>query len=309
MNTQHLKYAIEVERTGSITQAADNLYIGQPSLSKAIRELEESLGIVIFKRTSKGAVPTEKGLEFLKYARAVMVQIEKMEMLYRPNHPDQQEFFVSVPRSSYIAAAAGEVVRGLDVQKELEAEIRECDVQQVLDDVIRGESGLGVVRFGVGDATYFSDYFNTHELRQETVWEFERLVTFSKKHPLADRLQLRAEELFRFVEVVMRSEGLPYLTARVEERRDDERPEKQIRVQDRLNQLELCAAVPGAYMWSEPLSTEILEKYSLIQHGCPTRRSRYRDVLVYRQEHEFTLIEKKFINKLYECRNRVAFRQ
>ena len=63
MNTQHLKYAIEVERTGSITQAADNLYIGQPSLSKAIRELEESLGIVIFKRTSKGVVPTEKGLE------------------------------------------------------------------------------------------------------------------------------------------------------------------------------------------------------------------------------------------------------
>ena len=58
MNTQHLKYAVEVERTGSITQAADNLYMAQPNLSKAIKELEDTLGISIFRRTSKGVVPT-----------------------------------------------------------------------------------------------------------------------------------------------------------------------------------------------------------------------------------------------------------
>ena len=52
MNTQHLKYAVEVERTGSITQAADNLYMAQPNLSKAIKELEDTLGISIFRRTS-----------------------------------------------------------------------------------------------------------------------------------------------------------------------------------------------------------------------------------------------------------------
>lgn len=53
MNLQHLKYVVEVEKTGSITQAAQNLYMGQPNLSKAIRELEKNLGIVLFKRTSK----------------------------------------------------------------------------------------------------------------------------------------------------------------------------------------------------------------------------------------------------------------
>ena len=58
MNTQHLKYVVEVERTGSITQAADNLYMAQPNLSKAIKELEDTLGISIFRRTSKGVVPT-----------------------------------------------------------------------------------------------------------------------------------------------------------------------------------------------------------------------------------------------------------
>ena len=64
MNTQHLKYAVEVERTGSITQAADNLYMAQPNLSKAIKELEDTLGISIFRRTSKGVVPTERARNF-----------------------------------------------------------------------------------------------------------------------------------------------------------------------------------------------------------------------------------------------------
>ena len=68
MNTLHLKYAVEVERTGSITQAAENLYMGQPNLSKAIMELEETLGFMIFERTSKGVIPTQKGTSFLVYA-------------------------------------------------------------------------------------------------------------------------------------------------------------------------------------------------------------------------------------------------
>ena len=65
MNTLHLKYAVEVERTGSISRAAENLFMGQPNLSKAIRELEETTGITIFKRTSKGVLPTPKLKAFL----------------------------------------------------------------------------------------------------------------------------------------------------------------------------------------------------------------------------------------------------
>lgn len=60
MNTLHFKYAVEVERTRSITQAAENLYMAQPNLSKAIKELEDNLGITIFERTSKGTIPTVK---------------------------------------------------------------------------------------------------------------------------------------------------------------------------------------------------------------------------------------------------------
>ena len=72
MNTQLLKYAVEVEKTGSISKAAENLYINQPRLSKAIRELENIYGITVFKRTSKGVVPTKNGEMFLDFAKKIL---------------------------------------------------------------------------------------------------------------------------------------------------------------------------------------------------------------------------------------------
>ena len=68
-NIQHLRYAVEVAKTGSISRAAENLFMGQPHLSKAIRELEEDMNITIFRRTPKGVEPTEQGEQFLEYAR------------------------------------------------------------------------------------------------------------------------------------------------------------------------------------------------------------------------------------------------
>ena len=82
MNLLHLKYAVEVEKTGSITRAAERLYMGQPNLSKAIRELEDSLGITIFRRTSKGVVPTREGAVFLGYAKSIAAWVEQVEKLY-----------------------------------------------------------------------------------------------------------------------------------------------------------------------------------------------------------------------------------
>ena len=80
-----MKYAVEIANTKSISRAAENLYMGQPNLSRAIRELEESLGITIFMRSSRGVVPTEQGREFLNYAQkngAVVSLSEELPQSY-----------------------------------------------------------------------------------------------------------------------------------------------------------------------------------------------------------------------------------
>ncbi|NCB05824.1 MAG: LysR family transcriptional regulator, partial [Clostridia bacterium] len=110
MNIQHLRYAVEVERTGSITEAAENLYMGQPNLSRAIKELENSLGISIFDRTTRGIVPTAQGEEFLHYARSILSQFDAMTAHYQKKA--RQEFRISVPRASYIAQAFANFASG-----------------------------------------------------------------------------------------------------------------------------------------------------------------------------------------------------
>lgn len=309
MNTQHLKYAIEVERTGSITQAAENLYIGQPSLSKAIKELEDSLGIVIFRRTSKGAVPTEKGVEFLRYARSVMVQIEKMELLYRPNHPDRQALSLSVSRGSYVAQAVAELIAGMNFSEEIDVQWRETAPVQVINDVSRGQASIGILRYACRDEAYFADYLAERALKIEPVWMFEQLLTLPKAHPLCMQPCITLNMLGSCVLIALKEENTPNVPMRSAERRDENGIERYICVNTRVNQLELTARIPGAYMWCEALPEELLERYGLMQRICAGECGAFKDVLIYPQGHEFTLVERAFIDKLYECRNRLAFRQ
>ena len=95
MNLIHLKYAVEVAKTHSISKAAENLYMGQPNLSRAIKELEESLGITIFRRTARGISVTPDGNEFLQRARRIVAQVEEVEEMYQSGSMRKQSFSAS----------------------------------------------------------------------------------------------------------------------------------------------------------------------------------------------------------------------
>ena len=114
MNLSYLKYAVEVEKTGSITKAAQNFYMNQPHLSKIIRELERDLGCDIFDRTSRGMVPTKKGEEFLRYAKAILVQEEQIEALCVKNSEKALEVNLCVPRATYISYAFSDFLKHMD---------------------------------------------------------------------------------------------------------------------------------------------------------------------------------------------------
>ena len=135
MNLQHLKYAVEVEKTGSITQAAENLYMGQPNLSKAIKELEGTLGVILFKRTSKGVLPTAQGKEFLRYAKSILDQAERMEELYRSGGEGRLYFSAAVPRASYITHAFARLLAGLDQAQQLDVNFKETNATDAIHSV------------------------------------------------------------------------------------------------------------------------------------------------------------------------------
>ena len=114
MNILSLKYAVTVARCGSISAAAEQLAMNQPNLSKAIKELESSLNMTIFQRTSTGVIPTTQGQEFLDSARHILLQIEELENRYKSEEHRKVAFSVSVPRASYITYAFADFANSLN---------------------------------------------------------------------------------------------------------------------------------------------------------------------------------------------------
>lgn len=309
MNTQHLKYVVEVERTGSITQAADNLYMAQPNLSKAIKELEDTLGISIFRRTSKGVVPTEKGAEFLVYAKRILTQLEKVEALNLPRTEERQSFSVSVPRVSYIAKAVTRFVASLDPQKELDVNVRETGSQETIAQVAEGQFNLGVVRYRLLYENYFTRALAERELRSEPIWEADCYVTVSAKHLLAQKRAILPDDLSGCIELVNDDADVPYLPAHEQRRYQTggTRLLRQISIYDRANQFELLERIPNAYMWATPIPKDMLLRYGLVQRESRSGEGRSKDVLIYPAGYAMSPLEQRFINELYVARNEVAF--
>lgn len=310
MNTLHIKYAIEVERTRSITQAADNLFMGQPNLSKAIKELEDNLGFPIFERTSRGVIPTQKGSKFLVYAQNILAELDKMEALSNPESSDMQLFSVSIPRVSYIAKGFTNFVSELDMEKPIHVNIQETNSMQTINNITDGKFNLGIIRYQTVYENYFKDYLNDKKICSEPVWEFEYLSLMSKNHPLANAKKVLYDDLKKYIEIVHNDNTIPYLsTSEKEKAKKSANKEKRIYVYERCNQFDLLSNIPSTFMWVSPVPDDFLNRYNLVQRKCYLSDIKYKDLLIYSEGYKFTSLDKKFIDKLYESKNELSFKE
>ena len=190
MNTQHFRYAVEVERTGSISQAAENLYISQPTISKVIKELEDTLGITIFQRTPRGTVATEKGAQFLTYAKEALAQVDKMERLSRPDDGHARMLSAALPHADYLLQGLLALAADTKIEPGARLSVEETDAMQAMRGVQDGRYKLAVIRYSAARETYFADYLKNNGLMSEVIWEFEPLILVGEKSPIAaiDRL-------------------------------------------------------------------------------------------------------------------------
>lgn len=307
MNTQYFNYAIEVERTGSITKAAQNLYMAQPNLSKAMKELEEQLGYSIFERTPGGMIPTEKGCNFLVHAKNIMEQLEEMEAIGTDKEPDIQQFRISIPRGSYIADGCTDFVAELNHEQGMEIAIQETNSMKAINNVAYDKFNLGIIRYQSIYENYFLDFVKSKQLKHREVWEFEYLAVMSEKHPLAEAPVVKADELLHYIELSHADLMIPYVDTRGMEAQERlKEAGKHIYVYDRGCQFDLLTRIPSTYMWVSPLPGIYLEQYGLVQRKCRIPNNSYKDVLIFRDGYEFSELDERFLKKLYASRDEVA---
>lgn len=307
MNTQHFIYALEVEKTGSITMAADNLYMSQPTLSKAIKDLETTLEFPVFKRTSKGVVPTQKGAEFLSHARRIVTQIQRMEQALYAKDTTHQLFSLALPRVNYMAQAASEFICTFDNTKDMELDIMEASSVRVIDAVAEGRSILGIIRFHMEDQDYFLRSLAEKGLQYESVWEADYVALMRRDHPLAQEKRLSPVQLNDYIEVTFGDDEVPYIrVSESESLPENLRNHKRVLVYDRAMQLDLLRTNRLSYMLTSPVPAEVLQRNDLVHRKCTNSR-RFKDMIISRAGYHFSKLDRAFINKLYFLRNELAY--
>lgn len=303
MNITHLRYAVEIAKTGSITQAAENLFMSQPNLSKAIKEFENSLGFVVFKRTSKGIEPTQKGRELIEYSRGLLARIDEMDTLFSAKNESVLSLSVSVPRASYIAHALTRFINGLDPAADMDIDFCETNSVNTVVNVSEGESALGVVRFPKSQEKYFFSFIADKGLTRELLLEYKYGLLFSSKSPLASKSSICRADLSDLTEIVHGDLSLPYPHASRQKDEPLNTSRRKIRVYERGSQFDLLRKTAGTYMWVSPMPPELLDCYGLRKADCTDNDELYCDYLVFPEAAHAKKIQRLFVENLRSVRD------
>lgn len=194
LTLQQLRYVTMVAKTGTITEAANKLYISQPSITSAIHELENEMNIVIFRRTNKGVSVTKEGEDFLGYARQVLEQAAILEDKYKKNSGGKKQFCVSTQHYSFAVNAFVDLIKKYG-QDEYDFSIRETQTYEIIEDVAKMRSELGILFLNDFNETVINKILKSHELEFTQLFVAKPHVFISRKHPLADKKIITNSEL------------------------------------------------------------------------------------------------------------------
>ena len=305
MNFLHLKYAIMVAETGSISKAAEKLYVAQPNVSRAIKELESDLNITIFERNSKGMIVTPEGEQLIHYAKRILRQIDDMEKIFK-YQKKKNVFSISVPRASYISDAFVEFSKCLNNIDNAEVYYKETNAYRVINNVINEEYNLGILRYYINHDRYFKDIIEKKELKCELINQFKYVLTFNKNSALAENKEIHYSDLKDFIEIAHGDPYVPSLsTNELVKTELSEEVSRRIFVFERASQFELLANNEETFMWVSPVSKRLLDRYGLVQKECIDNTKEYKDLLIYRSNYKLSKLDQEFITKLCESKRNI----
>lgn len=255
MTLTQLRYVIEVAEVGSISAAAARLFIAQPSLSKAVGELEAEMGVRIFERGARGVRLTDEGTRFLSYARQVVEQADLLESQYLHAEPRRRVFAVSSQHYAFVVNAFVGLVREIGREK-YEFSLREGTTAGIIEDVRTQRSEVGVIYLSDFNREVIEGAVKRAELRFEPLFTASPHVFVSRTSPLAGRSSVTLGDLEPFPRLTydQGSQNSFYFS---EELHSTQMVDKQIVVTDRATLFNLLIGLDGYTISSGVLSADL----------------------------------------------------
>ncbi len=255
MTLQQLRYVIQIVQCGSISMAAQKLYISQPSLSRALNELENEMGITIFYRSNKGVYPSEDGLKFISYARQVVEQADLLEHQYKFGAPVKRAFAISSQHYAFVVNAFVALVSEYKENK-YEFSLRESRTYDIIEDVRTLRSEMGILYMSNFNREVMNRIIQNANLQFVSLFKATPHVFVSRKNPLSGKKLVTLQDLTPYPRLTY-DQGINNSFYYSEELHSTEEAMKGIIVSDRATLFNLLIGLNGYTISSGILSSDL----------------------------------------------------
>ncbi len=255
MTLQQLKYVVCVAEVGNITVAAEKLFIAQPSLTNAIKNLEEELGITIFNRNNRGVVITKQGNMFLSYARQMLDQLDLIESKFLNKKEVKPYFSVSCQHYSFAVNAFIDVINKFNASQ-YNFTLRETQTYEIITDVKDMISEVGVLYLSRKNEEVITKLLKENDIEFQELFTTSPYVFISNVHPLAKKKSIKLEELdeYPYLSFEQGKNNSFYFSEEVLSTLDRK---KNIKVRDRATLFNLLIGLNGYTVSSGVISHEL----------------------------------------------------
>ena len=280
MTLQQLKYIVEIVNRGSMREAASRLYVSQPSLSAAVKELETELGFDIFIRSNKGISLSMQGSEFLGYARQVLEQAELLENRFLGKKPARRIFSVSAQHYAFAVNAFVSLIREYDAT-EYEFAIRETKTHEIVEDVKTLRSEIGILYLNDFNEQVIRKLLRENHLEFHPLFEASPHVFLGSNNPLAQKEKVSLDDLAPYPCLTF-DQGIHNSFYYSEEILSTVSRPKNIQVSDRATLFNLLVGLKGYTISTGIISSDLngenivsipLDSREKIRIGCITQKS------------------------------------
>ncbi len=305
MNLLHVRYAVEVARQGSLSRAAETLHTAQPNISRAIKDLEIDIGVVLFRRSKRGMALTPEGEDFIAHARSVLSRLDEMEGLYKRGVCPKKRFFLAAPDAAYMTEALTALAAEWG-EEPYEIVYRVSGVRDTLRALEDGAISIGIIRYPADQDELVKESLAEKGVSFELVAEFSCGLLMHRDHPAAADVSLLRTAPSAYTELVVgdASECTECADQPAETGDTPAETGRRMTLPTQAACLDVLAQDTEAYMWSPPLPPELPERYGLVWQKPDGRTRIYKDVLVYREKHSLTQDERQFVTALCTARRR-----
>ena len=255
MTLQQLKYVVTIADKGTLSEAAKELFVSQPSLTKSVKELEKEMDISIFDRTNKGISVSKEGEIFLGYARQVLEQAALIEEKYTKHSGGKQEFCVSTQHYSFAVNAFVDLIKTCDSEL-YDFSLRETQTYEIIEDVSRMKSEIGILYLNAFNEAVLQKIMKANDLKFTELFVAKPHVFISDKNPLAQKDFVTMEDLqpYPYLSFEQGEHNSFYYS---EEIFSTEVRKKNIRVRDRATLFNLLIGLNGYTICSGVIDEEL----------------------------------------------------